>query len=63
MTINSHSEFTVEYDTDRFGVPSPLEQSRRHMQVLLDCLDIGGRADTVLPFQHLVMFHPELVID
>ena len=27
-TINDHGEFTAEYDDDRFGIPSPIEQKR-----------------------------------
>ena len=38
MVINEHGEFTVHYDDFRFGVPSPIEQSRRHERVLSKCL-------------------------
>jgi hypothetical protein len=39
LVINEHGEFTVEYDDIRFGIPSPLEQSRRHERVLSRLLE------------------------
>lgn len=65
VSINAHGEFTVEYDQDRFGVPSPIEQSRRHeriLQRLLERLDIKGRSGGPLEFHHVVMFHPKAII-
>jgi hypothetical protein len=65
VTINSHGEFTVEYDEDRFGVPSPIEQSRRHERILrkmLDRLEITSRLGTTMDFHHVVMFHPKAII-
>jgi hypothetical protein len=65
VTINSHGEFTVEYDEDRFGVPSPIEQSRRHERILqkvLNRLEITNRLGTPMEFQHVVMFHPKAII-
>ena len=46
LLINDHGEFTADYGRVRYGIPSPIEQSRRHERVLhklLDQLDIGGR--------------------
>lgn len=65
VSINGQGEFTVEYDSDRFGVPSPIEQSRRHARILgrlLERLGIGSRTGAPLEFYHLVMFHPKAII-
>lgn len=65
VSINEHGEFTVEYDDDRFGVPSPLEQSRRHariLQRLLERLEITSRTGGPLDCYHVVMFHPKAII-
>lgn len=66
VSINSHGEFTVTYDDDSFGVPSPIEQSHRHerfLMRLLQRLDITNRLGTPLEFHHVVMFHPRALID
>lgn len=65
LSINDHGEFTVQYDQDAFGVPSPLEQSRRHERILRKVfanLKITGRVDTDLNFVHLVLMHPKAII-
>lgn len=65
LSINAQGEFTAAYDDDLFGVPSPIEQSRRHERILkplLERLDIKGRAGGPLEFQHVVMFHPKAII-
>ena len=65
VSINASGEFTAEYDDDRFGVPSPIEQSRRHERILrklLERLDITNRLGTPLGFHHVVMFHPKAII-
>jgi hypothetical protein len=61
VSINEHGEFTVEYGTDRFGVQSPIEQSRRHariLQRLLERLEIRGRTGGPLDCYQVVMFTP-----
>ena len=66
LTVNAHGEFTVQYGEDSFGIPSPWEQSRRHERVLaklLEKLEIAGRVDKQLDFQHVVMMHPKAVIN
>ena len=67
LQINEHGEFTVEYANERrYGIPSPLEQSRRHETVLrkvLEQLNITGRAGTDATFVHVVMVHPKAIID
>jgi hypothetical protein len=66
LVINEHGEFTVEYDDIRFGIPSPLEQSRRHERVLsrlLERLEIFGRTQKPLEFHHVVMLHPKATIE
>lgn len=65
VIINEHGEFTIDYGDERFGVPSPLEQSQRHariLQRLLDRLEIKSRTGGPLECYHLVMFHPKAVI-
>ncbi|MCV2351731.1 NERD domain-containing protein [Paucibacter sp. Y2R2-4] len=64
--INEAGEFAVEYPGERmFGVPSPLEQSRRHERILsklLERLGISGRAGLTPTFHHIVMVHPKALI-
>lgn len=66
LHINEQGEFTVEYeDNRRYGIESPLEQSRRHEIVLrkvLDRLGISGRIGTEPSFRHVVLVHPKAVI-
>lgn len=66
LHINAHGEFHVEYrGRRRYGIPSPLEQSRRHEPVLrstLDRLGIVGRAGIPPTFVHVVLVHPKAVI-
>jgi len=64
LLINEQGEFTVEYDTHRFGIPSPIEQSQRHERILiklLEQLDIGARLGQ-FEFQHVVLLHPKATI-
>ncbi len=65
VSINAHGEFTVDYDGDRFGVPSPIEQSHRHERVLLrlmDRLGIEARVGGAMQCHHVVMFNPKSII-
>lgn len=66
LHINEHGEYAVEYDGERvFGIPSPLEQSRRHegpLRKLLDRLGITGRSGAEPRFQHCVLVNPRSVI-
>jgi hypothetical protein len=65
IIVNEHGELTVKYGPDDFGIPSPLEESRRHERVLarlLERLEIGGRVDKLPDFHHVVMVHLEAVI-
>lgn len=66
LHINEHGEFTAEYSGERkYGIESPLEQSRRHETVLrkvLERLGITGRAGTEPAFVHVVMVHPKAII-
>ena len=65
LVINDHGEFTAEYGNARFGIPSPMEQSRRHERVLaklLEHLDIVGRTQKLPDFHHVVMLHPKATI-
>lgn len=64
LVISEHGEFSVEYGDDRFGIPSPIEQGKRHESVLrkaLDRLGLGARALQTDVF-HLVMLHPKATI-
>jgi Nuclease-related domain len=65
LLINDHGEFTADCGRVRYGIPSPIEQSRRHERVLhklLDRLDIGGRTQRQLDMHHLVLVHPKAII-
>jgi Nuclease-related domain len=65
LTINDHGEFTAEYDDDRFGIPSPIEQSLRHERILkrlLSTLGIANRTGGPLNCYHVVMLHPKAII-
>lgn len=65
LVINAHGEFTAEYGNARFGIPSPMEQSRRHERVLarlLERLDIVGRTQKLPDINHVVMLHPKATI-
>lgn len=64
LLINEHGEFTVEYDRERFGIPSPIEQSRRHERILvklLNRLELNTRVGE-LAFHHVVLLHPKAII-
>ena len=66
LVINERGEFTAEYDSARFGIPSPIEQSLRHERVLrklLERLDIVGRTQKSPDFHHVVMLHPKATIE
>lgn len=66
LVINEQGEFTAEYERDRFGIPSPIEQSRRHERVLgklLERLDIVGRTQKLPDFHHVVLLHPKATIE
>jgi len=66
LHINEQGEFMAEYSGERrYGIESPLEQSRRHETVLkkvLERLGITGRAGTEPTFIHVVMVHPKAII-
>jgi hypothetical protein len=65
LVINDRGEFTAEYDHQRFGIPSPIEQGSRHERVLrklLERLEIVGRTQKQPDFHHVVMFHPKAII-
>ena len=66
LVINEQGEFTAEYERERFGIPSPIEQSRRHERVLcklLERLDIVGRTQKLPDFHHVVLLHPKATIE
>jgi hypothetical protein len=65
LVINEEGEFTVDYGDDRFGIPSPIEQSKRHERILstlLERLEIVGRTQKQAAFHHVVMLHPKAII-
>jgi hypothetical protein len=65
LVINDIGEFTAEYGKMRFGIESPLEQSRRHERVLvrlLERLEIVARTQKQPDFHHVVMLHPKAII-
>jgi len=61
-----HGEFAVRYGNGKvYGIPSPLEQSKRHERIVskvLDQLGICGRLGVKPTFTHLVMMHPKATI-
>jgi hypothetical protein len=64
LLINDQGEFTAQYDDERFGIESPIEQSHRHERVLrrlLSRLQIGSRTGE-FDIYHVVMVHPKAVI-
>lgn len=66
ITITPHGEFSVKYAGDRtYNIPSPIEQSKRHENVLrrlLNKLEIKGRAGIGLRFKHVVLVDPKAAI-
>lgn len=65
LEINAHGEFTVRYGKERYGIPSPYEQSRRHARILsklLERLEISTRTDKLPEFHNVVMMHPQAII-
>lgn len=66
LAINDHGEFSVTYANGRtYGIPSPIEQSKRHERILsklVDTLGIAGRLGIKPTFHHLVLLHPKAII-
>lgn len=66
VTVNELGEFAVQYPGERiYNIPSPLEQSRRHENVLaklLDRLEIKPRTGGRHRMQHLVLVDPKCAI-
>lgn len=65
LRINEHGEFSVNYGSREYGIPSPLEQSRRHanvLQKLLDKLEITSRIGKRMEFRHVVLVDPKATI-
>lgn len=66
VTINEFGEFSVTYPNGRmYGIPSPIEQSKRHERVLsklVEQLGITGRLGVKPTFHHLVLLHPKAII-
>lgn len=66
IVINEQGEFSVRYGNGRvYGIPSPMEQSRRHANVLaklLQRLEIAGRLRSQPSFEHVVLVHPKATI-
>ncbi len=66
LRINEFGEFSVEYPGERvFGIPSPLEQSRRHegpLRKLFETLGIEGRNGGAAHIHHCVLVHPSSII-
>jgi len=67
LKINEQGEFSVRYQGEReFGIPSPLEQSRRHerlMKKALETLGMTGRVGTGPTFHHVVLVDPKATIN
>lgn len=66
LCINEHGEFTVYYGAKGVGIPSPLEQSKRHEKALskwLEKLEITGRIGSKPLFFHVVLIDPKGTIE
>ena len=67
LTISAHGEFSVRYGRDRtVNIPSPIEQSKRHENVLrrlLKRLGIQTRTGRELRFMHVVLVDPKASIE
>lgn len=65
LRITDHGEFSVNYGKREFGIPSPLEQSRRHERIvkkLLARLEIAPRVGSQFTFHHVVLVDPKATI-
>ena len=66
VRINEQGEFSMEYPGQRpFGIPSPIEQSRRHEGPLLKLFEqigFAGRRGAAPKLHHCVLFHPKAMI-
>jgi hypothetical protein len=66
IAVNERGEFSVQYPGERvYGIPSPLEQSRRHenvLQKLLDRLEIRPRSGRRHSMEHVVLVAPARAI-
>lgn len=66
IAVNERGEFSVQYPGERvFDIPSPLEQSRRHenvLQKLLDRLEIKPRTGGRHRMEHVVLVDPARAI-
>jgi hypothetical protein len=66
LRVNEHGEFSVEYAGERvYGIPSPLEQSRRHegpLRKLFELLEIRGRSGSAARIEHCVLVSPSSLI-
>jgi Nuclease-related domain len=65
LSINAAGEFTVAYGREKFGIESPIEQSKRHEVVLLRVLNelgIVGRLRQPPKIFHAVLLHPRALI-
>lgn len=66
LTITEAGEFSVTYQGENtYGIPSPLEQSKRHevlLRRLLARLEIGGRLGSEPVLHHVVLMDPKATI-
>lgn len=67
LRISEAGEFSVTYPNRRtYGIPSPVEQSRRHAVILekvLDRLGIQGRLGVQRQIRHVVLVDPKATIE
>jgi hypothetical protein len=64
LVINEMGEFTAVYGHEQYGIPSPIEQSRRHERVLSELLKTLGITPRLggMEFHHIVLLHPKAII-
>lgn len=66
LAITEQGEFSVQYSGGRVrGIPSPIEQSKRHelvLRKLLEKLEVKGRLGLNPSFHHVVLVDPKATI-
>ncbi len=65
LRISPHGEFSVSYGQREYGIPSPIEQSRRHERILsklFTVLEISPRVGSQFEFVHVVLVEPKATI-
>lgn len=62
LRINDHGEFSVAYSKNTYGIESPIEQNRRHADVLKERIAAKGLAPTRLGVSLPISFIPFVMV-